>query len=330
MKDIVVILEAIEDENKDETGFRKDTMPIIKALNSIGVECKAIHFSSQNKDRISSFIKANACAYISRVNPGKLASGEDFYFSFLANLIQSGVIGMEPPDTLLALGSKSSLHKLVGTEIVPDDLRVYSNSRELESKFVINDISRDRVLKQNRGSSGNGVWRVSRSTISNSKVRVTSAQNNNSMEISLGTFLKKIISFESGSVIDMPFLPGIKNGEYRVLLVGEKPCYVIHKSSVQGQHNFSTTLHSGSCYNYSDISNYPNLIQLVNRSIGTILEVLNDSRPAPLLWSLDFIRSEKNGTYVLSEINCNCLGFTSMLDTGLPDLIAQEIVKRIF
>lgn len=31
MKKIVIVLEANEDKNKDETGFRKDTSPIIKS-----------------------------------------------------------------------------------------------------------------------------------------------------------------------------------------------------------------------------------------------------------------------------------------------------------
>ena len=34
-------------------------------------------------------------------------------------------------------------------------------------------------------------------------------------------------------------------------------------------------------------------------------------------------------TYVLGEINCSCVGFTSELDMGIQQLVAEEAIKRI-
>lgn len=329
MKKIVIVLEANEDKNKDETGFRKDTSPIIKAVKKIGLDCKAIHFTVSDKDNIFEFMKNNCSAYISRINPGKLVTGEESYFHFLDALIAEGVVGIEPPSTLLALGSKSSLCKLVGTGLVPDDMRTYKDKAELIEDFNIENLYSDRVFKQNRGSSGKGIWRVGLVDNATSEIRVTDAQNNHTQNISVNDFINNYISFESGDVIDMPFLPGINEGEYRVLLVGNTPCYVIHKKSTSGKFNFSTTLHSGSEYIYEDISKHPDLIDLVIVNINIILDKLNDSRPAPLLWSIDFIRNTANGEYFISEINCNCLGFTSLLDSEIPGMMADMILDRI-
>ncbi|MUL16230.1 Cj0069 family protein [Aliivibrio fischeri] len=330
MNKYVIILEASEDKNKDETGFRKDTAPIIKAVQDIGINCKAIHFTLSEKDKIFDFMRKNCVAYISRVNPGKLTTGEQTYFDFLDNLIDEGIVGIEPPSTLLALGSKSSLCKLVGTGLVPDDMRIYKDKKELIEDFDIESLNSDRVFKQNRGSSGKGIFRLGLVDSSASKIRVTDAQNNRTQNIHINDFIDNYVNFDSGVVVNMPFLSGIKEGEYRVLLVGNTPCYVIHKKPTKGDFNFSTTLHSGSEYKYEDVSKHPILIDLVTNNIETILTKLNDSRPAPLIWSIDFIRDIENDKFLISEINCNCLGFTSLLDSDIPKLMADMIYNRIY
>ena len=57
MKKSVVILEANKDKNKDKSGFRKDTMPIIRSSKNVSIDSKAIHFTLNDKDRIFDFIK---------------------------------------------------------------------------------------------------------------------------------------------------------------------------------------------------------------------------------------------------------------------------------
>ena len=34
-------------------------------------------------------------------------------------------------------------------------------------------------------------------------------------------------------------------------------------------------------------------------------------------------------TYVLGEINCSCVGFTSELDMGIQEMVADEAIKRV-
>ena len=34
-------------------------------------------------------------------------------------------------------------------------------------------------------------------------------------------------------------------------------------------------------------------------------------------------------TYVLGEINCSCVGFTSELDMGIQEKVAAEAIKRV-
>ena len=52
----------------------------------------------------------------------------------------------------------------------------------------------------------------------------------------------------------------------------------------------------------------------------------------PLIWTADFMLDDaKDGgdTYVLGEINCSCVGFTSELDMGIQEMVADEAIKRV-
>jgi hypothetical protein len=52
----------------------------------------------------------------------------------------------------------------------------------------------------------------------------------------------------------------------------------------------------------------------------------------PLIWTADFIldRDEKGeDTYVLGEINCSCVGFTSQLDQGIQEKVAEEAIRQV-
>jgi hypothetical protein len=51
-------------------------------------------------------------------------------------------------------------------------------------------------------------------------------------------------------IIDMRFLPRIKEGEIRVMLMGAKPLFVIHKKPADAKDAFSATLFSGAKYRY--------------------------------------------------------------------------------
>jgi hypothetical protein len=50
----------------------------------------------------------------------------------------------------------------------------------------------------------------------------------------------------------------------------------------------------------------------------------------PLIWTADFMLDDNpdgSDKYVLGEINCSFVGFTSHLDSGNQDLLANEILR---
>ena len=51
----------------------------------------------------------------------------------------------------------------------------------------------------------------------------------------------------------------------------------------------------------------------------------------PLVWSADFIldqNQDQTDKYVLSEINCSCVGFFNQLSRGIEDLVAKEAIRQ--
>ena len=52
----------------------------------------------------------------------------------------------------------------------------------------------------------------------------------------------------------------------------------------------------------------------------------------PLIWTADFMLDwDENGNdkYVLGEINCSCVGFTSHLNQGIQEIVADEVIRRL-
>jgi len=73
---------------------------------------------------------------------------------------EKGVIGMPHPDAMANFGAKDALSKLKTTDLVPDDTYSYYTVEEFKDTFPKSLSYGIRVLKQNRGSTGAGIWRV--------------------------------------------------------------------------------------------------------------------------------------------------------------------------
>ncbi len=67
---------------------------------------------------------------------------------------------MPHPDVMIGYGAKDALTKLTGADLVPEDTYAYYSFEALQEQFPISLSHGERVLKQNRGSTGEGIWRV--------------------------------------------------------------------------------------------------------------------------------------------------------------------------
>jgi len=340
MKKHVVIFEARGGSDKGSYGFRKDSKPIIDSLKSRGWSAEIIFYRDEDRGEIYRYTHEKADAYISRVNPGNLPD-ETGYFQMLRELVLNGIEGLPHPDAMVAYGAKNSVEQLKGTEIVPEDVYTYYDFDALKENFPKSLSKNVRVLKQNRGSTGEGIWRVEvidkekyKGKIPlDAKLKLTEAKDNHTEERTLQDFLEFCIQYlegPNGMLLDMPFLERIVEGEIRVLMLRNKVVNVVHKKPAESKDAFSATLFSGAKYRYDKPEKWPDLVKLVEGIVPTMQTRLGNY-DLPLIWTADFIldtdkKTEKD-KYVLGEINASCVGFTTSLE--LSEDIADEVLALL-
>lgn len=341
MKKHVVFLEVREGTDKGPNGYRPDTMPMIESLQKRGWGAEVLFYSDDKKEEIYEHIVANADAYVSRINPGNLKD-ESHYFDMLRRLVDNGVTGMAHPDAMIGYGAKDALVKLRDTALVPTDTYVYYSMIDFKENFPKALATGERVLKQNRGSTGEGIWRVqlmdkeaindSGSVNLDAMIKCTEAKDNHVEVRNLEEFMdfcEQYIVGDNGMLVDMKFLPRIKEGEIRIFMINDKPVNVVHKKPSGDVDAFSATLFSGAKYRYDKPEDWQDLVDLFLDTLPSITQKLG-GYDLPLIWTADFILDideEGNDTYILGEMNCSCVGFSSHL--SLSEDIAEEIIRII-
>ena len=116
----VVFIEAPGGSDKGDSGHRRDTMPMVEALRAKGWHAETLFYTDEKRDEIFDYIVKDFDAYVPRVNPGSMPSGETVFFDMLRALTDEGVIGMPHPDAMIGYGAKDALVRLTDTDLVPD------------------------------------------------------------------------------------------------------------------------------------------------------------------------------------------------------------------
>ncbi|MDY3547874.1 Cj0069 family protein [Riemerella anatipestifer] len=339
----IVIFESIGGSDKGADGHRKDTLPILNSIKNLGWNAEVVKFENDKAEEIFNYVKDNFDAYISRVNPGSLPDNEKIYFSILSKLSEYGLVGMSEPKSMIKFGAKDALVKLAHTSLVPTDTFAYYTIEEFRKHFPRSISHGERVLKQNRGSTGEGIWRVQvEGNLSyqagdelplDTPLKLTEAVDNHVEYKPLEEFMdfcEMYIAGENGMLVDMRFMPRIKEGEIRILMVGEEPIFVVHKKPANTEDAFSATLFSGAQYRYDSPEEWKPLMDIFLSQLPKIKEILEEKN-TPLIWTADFMldyHPDGSDKYVLGEINCSCVGFTSHLDMGIQEKVAREAIQR--
>ena len=335
MKKKVFIIEYAKGSDKGFDGFRPDSKPILNAIEEVaGFKTEIVFYRPNKKYDLLDYLKENAHAVISRINPGNL-KGVDEYFQFLKALSNSGVQIHTHPDVMINLDFKDILAKLKGTKLGDDETYFYHTYTDFVRKFP-KDLSKHdiRVLKTNYGSTGEGVYLVSRKD-DGSIFTVEAVNNEKFYYDNIQEFLEKFeVKFDQddenaayfqgkAGFVGCRYLERIAEGEIRVLLVNDKAVSVVHKKPQEGE--FSATLFSGAKYKYEspDEPKWKDVVKLTKDGLKELKPYLK-GQSYPLLWTMDYILDyNKDGSdkYVLSEINCSCVGITTELQ------YAQDVAK---
>lgn len=340
----VYVIEARGGSDKGADGHRKDTIPICNALIDEGWFCSPIFYSDSERDAVFGVVSASD-AFICRINPGAYEGvTQKTLNQMLSELSDLKIAAMSHPEVMRRMGAKDALVKIRNLSCGMPDTYAYYTVEDFKENFPQTIVTGTRVLKQNRGSQGEGIWvckllnaEDADNINGGSMLHCTEAKDNHVETHSLDdfmTFCERYIIGDEGQLIDQRFLPRIVEGELRVNMIYDKPTSIVHKKPAPG--GISATLQSGAKYvNYEpDDPQYAVLMDMfLNTDLPQIMTCLDMSdQPVPLLWTADFILGDQvdgQDTYFVGEFNCSCVGITTQLHLSPKVALgAIDIIKK--
>jgi hypothetical protein len=275
---------------------------------------------------------------------------------------------MSHPEVVRRMGAKDALCKIRHLRCGLEDTNVYYDQAAFIAGFCKTIAFRPRVMKQNRGSQGEGIWICKlkdetqycerfgdRTAAMNTRLVLVEANDNHVEEHTVAEFLEFCINgrtaaagewnstgdgqylaggYEAGAMlVDQRFLPRIVEGEVRCMMVGPNLVELIHKKPKEG--GLSATLQSGATYTgYNpDDPEFANLVANFKHDLPSIMASFGmENQPLPLLWTADYIFGDKDkfgrDTFYVGEFNCSCVGITQQLQRA--DIVAQTAVETVF
>jgi hypothetical protein len=296
---------------------------IAAALSAVGAQpVAAVYNDDFAADFLSFASELNGLlVWVNPITEGRDRTKLD---STLQELAKRGVFVSAHPDVILRMGTKQVLFDTKDMAW-GSDVRVYRSLYELEEglKKTLAD-GRARVLKQYRGHSGGGIWKVQLADASQpvnggSLIKYRHAERGSVEQT--GAFedvLKAIFSpyFENGGrMIDQEYQERLTDGMIRCYLVIDKVEGFGHQAinalypAPEGAKPEEAPQPGPRLYHPPDSAGFQSLKRrMEDEFLPELMTVLKlDREQLPLLWDADFLFGPKdadgNDTYVLCEIN---------------------------
>merc|ERR1712054_70915 len=308
---------------------------------SAGMSCQFVHYKHEEHDKFFEVMK-NFDAIIVRCNPGQIKQdgGDQQKFDDSMREMRKAGKGVWPsPDVMEKMGAKDALCKIASLHIGLEDTLAYYDEESFAAGFRKTMAFQPRVIKQNRGSSGED----------SEVLDMMEANDNHAEEHTVGEFIEFCINGRNdksgtwtskgvgkyleggkaagGQLVDQRFCPRIVEGELRYNCIGEKLVGIIHKKPKEG--GISAVGGTGSVYTYygPEEVKFANLTtNFLEKDMPLIMPALGlADEPIPLWWTTDFILASPEGTpaeqekWIVGEFNCSCVGISKCLPAYCKD-----------
>ena len=242
------------------------------------------------------------------------------------------------PDTILKMGVKEVLHRTrhLGWGA---DTRLYRTRQEFYAGFPQSLNAGPRVLKQNRGNGGQGVWKIE--AIGGDCIRVLHAKRGSVPEdFGLAAFMAHCEPYLDGDgcIVDQPFQPRLPDGMIRCYMGGDKVVGFGHQfikalipppaagpDAPEAQPG-PRIMHGADAEQFQALRGKmetewtPQMMDL----LGIALDAL------PIIWDADFLYGPRDAagadSYVLCEINVSSV---FAVPDQAPAAIAQLVARRL-
>jgi hypothetical protein len=260
------------------------------------------------------------------VNPIQDGANRRQLDQLLSDVSAKGVWVSAHPDVIARMGTKEVLFSTRslgwGT-----DTDLYRTRRDLQERMP-SRLARDGriVIKQARGTAGNGVWRVDlaeaahtadRTPTMSANVRVLHAASRDSVaeEVPLADFIDRLAEYFawSGSLIVQPYQPRLAEGMIRCYFVQDQVVGFCHQWPTGLLDKFEGGPRQRGPMEDPDASAYQTLrLKAESEWVPAMEDLLGlGTHELPVIWDADFLYGPKdnNGpdSYVLCEINISAV-----------------------
>jgi hypothetical protein len=290
--------------------------PLFDAFASAGIHAAPAVYHDDVADEVEAQLREVGLVLV-WCNPIESGRRRDRLDALLRRVADAGVIVSAHPDAIGRLGTKDVLADTRDLPFGSDAVRVDSLA-QLAAELPERLRRGPRVLKQHRGHSGIGVWRVERASEgTDGSLRVRHAQRGSEemqmdMESLLATMAPYFDAANGGHMIDQAWQPRLVDGMVRAYLVDDRVAGFGHQAvnalypATAGQ---PAPQPGPRLYHGPELAPFQGLrrrlesewIELLRSRVGLPREQL------PLLWDCDFLLGEPDadGTerFVLCEIN---------------------------
>jgi hypothetical protein len=311
---------------------------VFEALAALGIEAEPAVYADDMADEVRAQL-LTCDGVLVWVNPISDGQNRIMLDSLLRDVASQGVWVSAHPDVVLKMGVKEVLvrtkHLGWGTET-----HLYRSANTFRKEFPLRlQSAGPRVLKQNRGNGGQGIWKVE-SMAGNTgavEVRILQALRGSVPEdLPLDAFMNRCKPYfaNDGCIIDQPFQARLPDGMIRCYMAADKVVGFGHqliKALIPPPPEGPDTpaaqpgprmMHPASASPF----------QALRRKMETewtpqMMQHLGiDAASLPIIWDADFLYGPRDAsgadTYVLCEINVSCV-------FGLPEDAPSEIARLV-
>ncbi len=286
---------------------------LFEAFAAAGVRAEPAVYHDDFADEVAAQLRRVQLVLV-WCNPIEGGRRRDRLDALLRELAAAGVQVSAHPDAIQRLGTKDVL---VETRALPfgSDVHRVDSLDQLAAELPARLQQGARVLKQHRGHSGIGVWRVEAvqaGAATASSIKLRHAQRGCTEElVDLAGLLQRLAPYfepaQGGHMVDQAWQPRLADGMVRAYLVGDRVTGFGHQA-VNALH--PTVQQPGSrLYHAPDLPEFQSLkqrlesgwIEALRQRVGLAQEQL------PLLWDCDFMLGHtapgEAQRYVLCEVN---------------------------
>jgi len=334
---------------------RFDSIPMANGMIKAGMSCQIVNYLHTEHDKFMECMK-KFDAVVVRCNPGHIdgAGGSQQKFDKDMQELSKSIPVWPTADVMTKMGAKDALCQIKDMDFGLEDTLGYYKPDDMNTGFKKTIAFQPRVVKQNRGSAGEGIWIIKLKSeaycakfgdkiAGDDEVLILKEANDNHIEEhTVAEFIEFCTNgrtdksgtwttigtgkyFEGGAeaggqMVDQRFLPSIDTtGESRFFMLGMELYNIEHYMYIGGVGGETKTTVFP-----PDAPEYKHTKDKLEKETPDYMKALGlDMSQLPLLWAADFMTVEGHKTpLVIGEFNCSCLGVTGFLDARGKDMSA--------